>query len=53
MLANVVWALIFLLVVFWLVGFVAHVAGSLIHVLLVIVVILVLYNLFVRTPRNL
>jgi Family of unknown function (DUF5670) len=39
------WTLIVLLLLFWLLGFGFHVAGGLIHVLLVIVVVLVLVNL--------
>jgi len=39
------WTLIVLLLLFWLLGFGFHVAGGLIHVLLVIVVVLVIVNL--------
>lgn len=39
------WTLIVLLLVFWLLGFAFHVAGGLIHVLLVIAVVLFLVNL--------
>jgi Family of unknown function (DUF5670) len=39
------WTLIVLLLLFWLLGFGFHVAGGLIHVLLVIVLVLVLVNL--------
>jgi hypothetical protein len=39
------WTLIVLLLLFWLLGFGFHVAGSIIHVLLVIAVILLLVNL--------
>jgi Family of unknown function (DUF5670) len=40
------WGLFVLLVVLWLLGFVAfHVAGGLIHLLLVIAVIVLIYNL--------
>jgi hypothetical protein len=41
------WALIVILVVLWLAGFlVVHVGGALIHLLLVIAVIVLLYQLF-------
>jgi hypothetical protein len=33
------------LVVFWLLGFAIHIGGSLIHILLVIALILLVYNL--------
>ena len=39
------WTLIVLLLLFWLLGFGFHVAGGIIHVLLVIVVVLVVVNL--------
>ena len=39
------WTLIVLLLLFWLLGFAFHVAGGIIHVLLVIAVILFLVNL--------
>lgn len=42
---NIVWTLAGLLVLFWIIGFVAHVGGGLIHLLLVAAVIVVLFNL--------
>ena len=39
------WTLIVLLLLFWLLGFTFHVAGGLIHVLLVIVLVLFIVNL--------
>lgn len=44
---SVLWGLVVLLVVLWLLGFAFHLAGSLIHLLLVIAVLVLLYNLFV------
>jgi hypothetical protein len=38
------WTLIVLLLLFWLLGFAFHVAGGIIHVLLVIAVVLLLVN---------
>ena len=38
------WTLIALLLLFWLLGFAFHVAGGIIHVLLVIAVVLFLVN---------
>ncbi len=42
---NIIWTLIGLLFLFWILGFIAHVGGGLIHILLVIAVILVIFNL--------
>ena len=47
-LANILWAVVVILVILWLLGWlVGHIGGSLIHILLVIAVIVLLYNLFV------
>jgi hypothetical protein len=43
--AGILWLLIVLLFVFWLLGFIAHVGGGLIHLLLVIAVIMIVINL--------
>jgi hypothetical protein len=42
---GILWTLIVLLFIFWLIGFLLHVGGGLIHILLVIAVILLVYNL--------
>ena len=48
MLTGILWAIVFVLVVLWLIGGLAlHVGGGLIHLLLLIAVIVLLYNLFV------
>jgi hypothetical protein len=44
---SLLWAIVVILVVLWLLGLVLNVAGGLIHVLLIIAIIVVLYNLFV------
>lgn len=48
-LANIIWTVVVILVVLWLLGLVLNIAGwaasGLIHILLVIAVILVVYNL--------
>jgi hypothetical protein len=44
-LANLIWTLIVILVVLWLLGFLLHIGGALIHLILVIAVILVVVNL--------
>jgi hypothetical protein len=43
--AGLLWAVIVILFVFWLLGFTLHFAGGLIHILLVIAVILLIFNL--------
>jgi Family of unknown function (DUF5670) len=47
------WTIIVILVVLWLLGFSLHVAGSLIHLLLVVAVIILIYNLFIGRRRGL
>jgi hypothetical protein len=48
MLVGLLWAVVVVLVVLWLLGFlVVHVGGGLIHLLLIVAVIILLYNLFV------
>ena len=43
--AGLVWGIIVVLFVLWLLGFAIHIGGGLIHLLLVIAVILLVYNL--------
>jgi hypothetical protein len=43
--AGLLWAIIVVLFVFWLLGFLLHFGGGLIHLILVIVLIMVIYNL--------
>lgn len=46
--AGILWAVVVVLVVLWLIGFIAlHVSSGLIHLLLVVALIVLLYNLFV------
>jgi Family of unknown function (DUF5670) len=47
MLAGILWAIVVVLVVLWLIGLLALHIGGVIHLLLVIAVIVLLYNLFV------
>ncbi|HEY1681226.1 MAG TPA: lmo0937 family membrane protein [Candidatus Tumulicola sp.] len=42
---GLLWTIITVLVVLWLIGFLVHIGGGLIHLLLVIAVILVVVNL--------
>jgi len=41
------WTILVVLVVLWLLGFVSHVGGNLIHILLVIAVIVLIYNVVI------
>ena len=43
--ANILWTIIVVLFVLWLLGFALHFGGSLIHLLLVIIGIMVVINL--------
>jgi len=42
---NMLWTIFVILLVLWLLGFSFHIAGSLIHLLLVIAVIVLVFNL--------
>ncbi|TMC23425.1 MAG: lmo0937 family membrane protein [Chloroflexi bacterium] len=44
---GILWGVFVVLVVLWLLGFLFHVAGGLIHLLLVIAAIVLVYNLIV------
>jgi hypothetical protein len=55
MLSAILWAVIAILVILWLVGFVVvHISSGLIHLLLLAAVIVLIYNLIVggRTRRT-
>jgi len=44
--AGLLWAIIVILVVLWLIGFLfVHVGGELIHILLVVALVLLVWNL--------
>ena len=43
--ANLLWTIIVVIFVLWLLGFVLHFGGGLIHLLLVIAVVLIIFNL--------
>ncbi len=47
MLGSILWTVVVVLVVLWLLGFILNVGGGLIHVLLIVALIVLLYNLFV------
>jgi 4-hydroxybenzoate polyprenyltransferase len=46
-LAGILWLVLVVLVVLWLIGLIANIGGGLIHVLLVVAVIVLLYNLLI------
>lgn len=46
--ANLLWTVITVLFVLWLLGFILHFGGGLIHLLLVAAVIILIYNLVTR-----
>ena len=43
--AGLIWAIVVVLFVLWLLGFLLHFGGGIIHILIVIAVILLIYNL--------
>jgi hypothetical protein len=43
---NLVWTAVVVLFILWLLGFSIHIGGSLIHILLVLALIGIVYNLF-------
>jgi hypothetical protein len=47
------WTIIAVLIVLWLIGFIGNIGGGLIHILLVLALILVLYNLLTGRRSNL
>ena len=49
--AGIIWTIAVILVALWLIGLVAHVAGGLIHILLVLAIIAVVWNLITGNRR--
>jgi hypothetical protein len=41
---SVLWGIVLLLVIFWIAGFALHIAGGLIHLVLVLAIALAIYN---------
>jgi uncharacterized membrane protein YfcA len=53
MLGTILWVIVVVLVVLWLLGWLAfHIGGTFIHILIVVAVIVLLYNLFVGRRRR-
>jgi len=44
-LVSLLWTVLVVLVVLWLIGLVANIGGGLIHILLVVALIILVYNL--------
>jgi uncharacterized membrane protein len=42
---NMLWAIVAILLIMWLLGFSFHIAGSLVHILLVIALVVIVFNL--------
>ena len=42
---NIIWLVVFIVVALWLIGLVTRVAGGLIHLLLIVALVLIVYNL--------
>lgn len=49
--SNILWTIAGILIVLWLFGFLVGNFGSIIHIVLVIAIILIVYNLFMRSRR--
>ncbi len=49
---RILWTIVVILFVLWLLGFIFHVAGGLIHLLIVIAVIVAIYNFVVANRRR-
>ncbi len=45
--ASLIWTIVVVLFVLWLLGFAIHIGGTLIHLLLVLAIIGIIYNLLV------
>ena len=42
---GIIWAIIVIMFVFWLLGFALHIGGGLIHLLLVVALVLLVFNI--------
>lgn len=49
---SMLWTIVGILIVLWLIGLIGHIAGGLIHILLVVAVIVIIYNLFFGRRRK-
>jgi hypothetical protein len=46
MLGRILWSVVVVLVALWLIGFLVHIAGGFVHLLLIVALLVLLYNLF-------
>jgi uncharacterized membrane protein len=49
---GILWTIVVVLFVLWLLGFIFHIAGGLIHIVLVIAIIVAIYNFVVGSRRR-
>ena len=49
---NMLWTIFVVLLVLWLLGLTLHIGGALIHLLVILAVIILLYNLITDTLRS-
>jgi hypothetical protein len=47
------WTIFVILLILWLLGFTLHIGGGLIHILIVIAVVVLIYNLIVGSRNRL
>ena len=50
-LLSILWTIVVILFVLWLIGLIVHIGGGFIHILLIIAVIVVIYNVIMHS-RN-
>jgi 4-hydroxybenzoate polyprenyltransferase len=51
-LLSILWTIVVILVVLWLIGLIVHIGGTFIHILLIIAVIVIIYNLITHSRRR-
>lgn len=49
---HIIWTIIVVLFLFWLLGFILHIGGAFIHLLLIVAVILIIYNLITHNRSH-
>ena len=49
--ANILWIIAFILIALWVLGFLIHIAGMLIHLALLVAVMIIIYNLITGRKR--
>ena len=50
---RLIWSVIVILFILWLLGFLLHVGGALIHLVLVVAVVLLIFNLVTKGKATL